>query len=184
MSNKDFLSIWRAMHNRCYNRNQKSYPNYGGRGIFVDARWHGKEGFKAFLADMGERPLGASIDRIDNEGPYSPENCRWATKNDQAKNKRNNRWITANGETKHLAEWARSLGCHAATLLARIQAGMSEEEAVTKPVSERPNAKLTMEDAKYIRNIYPIKTAQTLADELNVSKKTILNVLHNKNFKE
>jgi hypothetical protein len=182
MSNKELLSIWRAMHNRCYNQNQAAYVNYGGRGIVVDSRWHGKEGFDAFVRDMGERPLGGTIERINNNGPYSPDNCKWINRADQAKNKRNNRWITANGETKHLAEWARSLGCNPAAILARLSAGMSEEEAVTKPIPERPNAKLCMDDAKYVRNIYPMKTAQALANELGVSKKTVLNIIHNRTF--
>ena len=101
MSNKELLSTWRAMHNRCYNSNQKDFRHYGGRGIAVDPRWHGKAGFEAFVRDMGPRPIGSSIERNDNEGNYGPDNCRWASQLEQAKNKRNNRWITANGETKH-----------------------------------------------------------------------------------
>jgi len=182
MKNKELLSIWRAMHNRCYNSNQKSYPWYGGRGIVVDSRWHGKEGFDAFVRDMGDRPAGGTIERVDNDGPYCPENCTWATRLEQSKNKRNTRLITANGETKHLANWARHLGCNSAAILARIQAGMSEEEAVTKPVPERPNAKLTMANAEYVRQTYPMKTAQQLATELGVSKKTVLNIIHNRTF--
>ena len=170
------------MHNRCYNEKQNSFPDYGGRGIFVDGKWHGKEGFEAFVRDMGEPPEGCTLDRIDNNGPYSPENCRWASSFQQAKNKRNNRWITAQGKTLHLAEWARELGCNAAAILARISTGMSEEEAVTKPIPERPNAKLTMQDATYVRDTYPMKTAQALATELGVSKKTVLNILHNRTF--
>jgi hypothetical protein len=184
MSKKELLSIWRSMHNRCYNNNQKSYRNYGGRGVGVDERWHGKAGFEAFVRDMGPRPIGASIERNDNDGNYSPDNCRWASKTEQAKNKRNNRWITANGETKHLADWARHLGCNPAAILARIQTGMSEAEAVTKPVPERPNAKLTMQDAEYVRETYPMKTAQALAKELSVSKKTILNIIHGRIYKD
>ena len=182
MGHRELLSTWRAMHNRCYNSNQKDYQHYGGRGIVVAACWHGKAGFEAFARDMGDRPIGASIDRKDNDGPYSPDNCRWASRNDQAKNKRNNRWITANGETRHLADWARVLSCNPAAILARIQSGMAEDEAVTKPIPERPNAKLTMKDAEYVRSTYPMKTAQALARELDVSKKTVLNILHNRTF--
>jgi len=97
---KELLSIWRAMHNRCYNLNQKSYQHYGARGIFVEESWHGKQGFANFVRDMGERPEGGTIDRIDNNKSYSPHNCHWANAFEQAKNKRNNRWITSNGETK------------------------------------------------------------------------------------
>ena len=174
--------LWRAMHNRCYNKNQKSFSSYGGRGIFVDPRWHGKEGFEAFLRDMGRRPEGGTLERINNDGPYSPENCRWASRKEQACNKRNTRWITSQGETLHLAEWARRLGCNSAAILARIKTGMPESEAVTKPIPDRPNAKLTMKDALYVRATYPVKTAQKLASELGVSKKTILNIIHKRTF--
>jgi hypothetical protein len=182
MRNKKMLSIWRAMHNRCYNENQKSYVNYGGRGIVVDPRWHGKAGYEAFVADMGLPQDEDMIERTNNNGPYGPANCKWATRLEQSRNKRNTRLITANGKTKHLAEWARELGCSPSAILARLKAGMSEEEAVTKPIPSRPNAKLTMDDAIYVRQTYPMKTAQRLAEDLGVSKKTVLNIIHNVTF--
>lgn len=75
---------------RCMKKQNKSYSNYGGRGIKVCDRWLGKYGFDNFLKDMGERPEGSSLDRIDNNGNYSPGNCRWATIHQQSGNKRNN----------------------------------------------------------------------------------------------
>jgi hypothetical protein len=178
------LNVWRTMHNRCYNSNVKAYVNYGARGIFVDQRWHGSAGYRQFLADMGPRPEGGTLERIDNSGPYSPENCRWATRDEQASNKRNNRWITAQGKTQTLAQWARDLGCNSANILYRLKSGMSEEEAVTKPIAERPNSKMSDDDARFIKDNYPLMTSSALAVKLGVSKKTVLNVIHGKTFKD
>lgn len=184
MKRNKLLGVWRSMHNRCSNANQKCYPNYGGRGIAVDPRWHGPEGYKQFVLDMGHPAEGQSLERINNDGPYSSENCKWASMLEQANNKRNNRWLTANGETKTLAQWSQVLGCKPSAILYRLNSGMSEEAAVTTPIPERPNSKLTIEQVRFIRDNYPTRTLQSLADELKVSKKTVMNVVHGKIFKD
>lgn len=124
--------IWKTMKNRCHSASVKSYAGYGGRGIRVCDRW--RESFTAFYADMGPRPSPLhSIDRIDNDGPYSPENCRWATKTMQVHNSSKIRHITAYGQTLPLVEWSRRTGLNARTISARIRSGWSAERAVTTP---------------------------------------------------
>lgn len=86
MSSTTEFRIWAGFLNRCYNRRGQRYADYGGRGIVVCDRW--RESFLAFYADMGPRPLGKSLDRIDNNGNYDPDNCRWATSSEQNANKR------------------------------------------------------------------------------------------------
>lgn len=82
---------WRNMQTRCQNPNSSRYADYGGRGIKISKRWLGPSGFQHFLADMGERPFGKEIDRMDNDGDYKPGNCRWATKLEHGKNRRKRR---------------------------------------------------------------------------------------------
>lgn len=121
--------IWQAMRNRCRNKNVNNYENYGGRGIQVCERW---ESFENFISDMGDPPEDCSIDRINNDGDYTPENCRWASRVEQARNRSTNRRITLNGETRLLAEWAEGLGIDQSSLRERLER-WPIEAALTTP---------------------------------------------------
>ena len=134
--------------------------------------------------DMGDCPEGGTIERIDGKGNYSPTNCKWASRVEQANNKSNNKFYTAHGKTQTLAMWANEIGCTSHAIRLRIKHGMSVEEAVSKPVPERPNSKLTMDQARTIRAGYPMLSAQKLAAQYGVCKKSVLNILHNKTFVE
>lgn len=123
-------SIWAGMMARCYQRGATSYPRYGARGVTVCAAWHS---FIAFFADMGERPPGSSLGRIDNNGHYEPGNCRWESASEQACNRRSNRLITAFDETKAVAQWARETGLNKGTIISRLELGWSGLDAITKP---------------------------------------------------
>lgn len=127
---------WAGMVARCTNRKHKAYERYGGRGVAVCNRWLT---FANFLADMGEKPRGMSIERKDNSRRYEPGNCVWASPTTQARNKRNNRVMTLNGVSKTLAEWAEQLGIHPATLSDRKQRGWSDEKALTAPIQSAEN---------------------------------------------
>lgn len=122
--------IWSSMRDRCLNPRARAYPSYGGRGITICPEW-GDAG--QFYADMGPRPSPAhSLDRIDNDGPYSPENCRWATPTDQQRNTRGNRLITFAGRTLPMSVWCEETGLKHSTLWERLRRGWSVERALTQ----------------------------------------------------
>ena len=129
--------VWRSIFQRCFNPKCKGYPQYGGRGIAVCNRW--RESFENFYADMGSRPSPQhSIDRVDNDGPYAPENCRWATRKEQMRNRRVNHLLTHDGKTMTIAEWSGSTGLPFNTITNRLQRGWSIADAITKPQGCRP----------------------------------------------
>ena len=123
---------WRNMRRRCLTKTHPEFPNYGGRGILICARWND---FASFYADMGPAPAGLSLERIDVNGHYCPENCKWGTTAEQTRNKRVNHSITANGKTMCLADWARELGVHRANISSRLKVGWDPVKAVTTPFS-------------------------------------------------
>lgn len=128
---------WEAIFDRCYRKSQDSYALYGGKGVRVCERWQtANNGFENFFADMGSKPSKShSIDRIDSAGDYTPENCRWATKKEQARNRKNNIVITTpKGDTKTLIEACEEYGLGYNMVKARVQKlGWSVEKALTTP---------------------------------------------------
>lgn len=123
---------WAGMKQRCFDPNATSYPRYGACGITVCDRW--VNSFENFLADMGERPDGYSLDRIDPEKNYEPGNCRWATDEEQANNKKNNRRIDMNGRLVTVAEASRLTGIPGHILYRRVSKGWSDFDVVSIPV--------------------------------------------------
>lgn len=123
---------YEAMIDRCYNESNPRYSNYGGRGVLVCDRW--LNSFDDFLADMGARPQGCSIDRINVDGNYEPENCRWATPLEQGNNRTNNRLVEYDGKMMTAREWERSLGFTRGAIYNRLKAGWTVEEAMTTPM--------------------------------------------------
>jgi hypothetical protein len=123
-------TIWANMHSRCSNVNNTHYKNYGARGIGVCKEW---SDFQVFLADMGTPRAGDTIERIDNMDGYKPGNCRWATRLDQGRNKRNNRIVQAFGKSMCLSAWQDETGIRQECIRLRLNRGWSPEESVSIP---------------------------------------------------
>lgn len=141
-SNSTEYAIWRGMIRRCHDTTNSAYRFYGARGVTVCDAW--RSDFVEFFRDMGARPSqDHSIDRIDTTGPYAPENCRWATREQQANNTRSNARLTFNGETLTVSQWARKIGVCVATLSHRIMRGWPLEKDLSfkadmAPLPRRP----------------------------------------------
>jgi hypothetical protein len=116
------------MKERCYNKTNKRYPDYGGRGINICNRW--LYSFENFLEDMGEHPENMTLERIDNNKGYELNNCKWATPKEQASNRRNNVYLTYQGQTKLLKTWAKEFHLKEQTLRKRISRKWSTKRAL------------------------------------------------------
>lgn len=130
MSRNRMYQTWANMIARCEGKSLKSYKNYGGRGITVCERW--RSSFDAFYCDMGEKPPGMTLDRIDVNGNYEPKNCRWATREEQARNTRRARIVTIDSVQYHVAELEEKYGVNTKTIFYRASLGWPFEKIVSK----------------------------------------------------
>lgn len=130
---KKIYNVWNSMIQRCVNPNNKAYKHYGKRGIKVCDEWRTSKNFVDWAYANGYKE-GLTIDRIDTNGNYEPNNCRWVDMLTQANNTNRNHILTIGNETHTIAEWARLKGINVASIYWRVKQGMSFEEAVTKPV--------------------------------------------------
>ncbi len=155
---------WLAMIQRCERKKDKCYHLYGKRGINVCSVWRGS--FDQFLADMGARPSGMTLDRIDNNKGYDKGNCRWATNKQQANNRRNNVLLTLNGKTQTISEWADDVNIKDMTIRGRKAKGWSDEDALTVKVND-----------------FNVKSKPTVIVEYNGEKIALVNLARNINMK-
>lgn len=125
--------IWINMKGRCFNQSRPDYKYYGGRGITVCEEWHKPENFAKWANESGYKK-GLWLDRIDTNGNYCPENCKWSTPQEQANNRRNNNVLTYCGESHTLAEWARILGVKKSLIKTRVWYGWSPERVIEQEV--------------------------------------------------
>lgn len=131
LSDTTEYTVWKDMHRRCKNPKCPGYYRYGGRGIGVCSSWNRVENF---IGDMGMRPsMLHTLDRIDNDGDYCPENCRWATVDEQKSNRSGKRVISYRGVKKNLFLWCRETGLKTTTLRSRLDRGWSVQKALTTP---------------------------------------------------
>jgi len=128
MSRTKTYKAWINIKSRCNNPNATGYYRYGGRGISICDEWNNS--FEKFFEHFGEIPAGLSVDRIDNDGDYTPENTRLATWNEQAVNKSDNHYVLFNGELRAISEVARVVGIKENTLLYRLRRGWTNDEAI------------------------------------------------------
>ena len=124
-------SSWAQMKNRCNNPKDPNYKRYGGRGISICSEWNSLHGFKQFYIDMGPRPQGKTLDRINNDGNYEPSNCKWSTRLEQANNTRTNYYLAIDGVTRTLAQWTRYFGVDKKIVYRRRTAGWPDKQLFT-----------------------------------------------------
>lgn len=126
---------WVRMKQRCLDKNCRDYKTYGAKGVVVCERWLA---FENFYADMGDRPEKLTLERINGNYGYDPENCRWASRRDQSLNRKITKWLTFNGRTMCMTDWAREFGLTKARLSQRLKAGWPIADAIVTPTGKQP----------------------------------------------
>jgi len=170
VSEHSLYRCWASMKNRCYNKNdKKNYIWYGGRGIKVCDRWIGENGFWNFVDDMGPRPDGCSLDRIDPNGDYTPENCRWATAKEQADNRRTSLKSYMNGELVTPAEMSKITGLNIATIRKKIRDGMSGDDISLVKSSGKPRGVVCVETGEVFNSIAEAAEAHGMKAPTSIS---------------
>ena len=170
-------NTWTAMRERCNCPSNKMYKYYGERGITVCERW---DDFTVFVSDMGNRPAGTSLDRIDNSKGYSHDNCKWATRVEQNTNRRNTKFVEFRGERLTLAEISRRTGANEKVLFHQVcNLGVSIEAAIL--VKHRPH-KITQAIAEEIRKRYGNRNGAILAREYGIARCQVSQIMNNKIF--
>ena len=144
-SSTQVYKVWTSMKQRCLNPKDKGYKDYGGRGIKVCERWMV---FANFISDMGPRPDGMTIERMDNDGDYEPSNCRWATQKEQKSNYRRNRFVTYRDQRYTLRQLCDLKGMRFSTLRERMQRGWTVEDAVDGPIQRKYVNSRTIEESR------------------------------------
>lgn len=167
-----FYKIWVGMKSRCNNPNDRAYQWYGARGISVCPRW--AESFHAFAEDMGPRPSSKhSIERIDNNGNYCPENCKWATQTEQCRNTRANVKISFGDQTKTQVEWTEILNASESTICQRLKHGWSAEKSVSTPLRKYDHDRPAVVAEMYLQGI----SVSEIAKKFGITRDRIFVIL-------
>lgn len=167
---------WIAMIGRCCQPSSEHYSRYGGRGITVCERWMK---FAEFFEDMGVRPDGTTLDRIDNDGNYEPGNCRWSTRKKQMSNTSNNTRIAVAEETHTLIEWSRISGVESSVILSRIASGWPTWDAVFKQPDKKIGRRLSAAARKEVLQFVKDGVSKTeIMRRFGISRGTISNVVN------
>jgi hypothetical protein len=167
---------WQAMKRRCLKNSESCFDRYGGRGILVCEKW--KNNYQAFFEDMGLPPsMDHQIDRVDNDGNYEPSNCRWVTRQENARNKSNNSYLEHKGKILTIAEWAEVTGLDRGLIESRVSKGWPMDKVFSPKMTGGKHRSITTPHGIF-------STIQECAVHLDVSHSTVFSRIKSVNFKD